>query len=370
MFAQAQKLPLADPFILYYNNLYYAYGTTDPDGIAVYTSADLTYWTKAQNLALHKNNSYADRWFWAPEVYYLNGQFYMYYSADEHICVATGSSPLGPFVQDVQQPMLPDKAIDNSLFIDDDGTPYLFFVRFTDGNAVWMAELEDDYKTIKTSTMRLCFAANTSGWEADLGKVTEGPFCIKYNGWYYLTYSANDYRSQNYGVGYAFAFNINAAWTKFGDNPIFQKPNNTLFGTGHHCFFRDRNDNLKMAFHAHKSATEVNPREMYITDVNFTNPPRGKSDLNISPNYQATFAGTAAAVNRPQNAAKARILLEGKQLSIKGGEIKAVNIYSTSGVCIAQKSNEPFSFLVKNFGCYFAVIKYKNDETEVKRVII
>jgi GH43 family beta-xylosidase len=282
-----EKLPLADPFILSYEGKYYAYGTSDANGIAVYTSNDLKYWTKEPALALHKNNSYADRWFWAPEVYHLNGRFYMYYSADEHICVATSDSPLGPFVQDVQQPMMEEKAIDNSLFIDDDGTPYLFFVRFTDGNAIWTAELEKDYKTIKTNTLRLCFAANTSGWEADLGKVNEGPFCVKHNGYYYLTYSANDYRSQNYGVGYAYSTNITGNWQKYSKNPVLRKPNG-LFGAGHHCLFRDKDDNLRMAFHAHKSETGVNPREMYITSVSFS-PSRTADILSVSPNYQPAY---------------------------------------------------------------------------------
>lgn len=282
------KLPLADPFILYHNNQYYAYGTSDANGIAVYTSNDLKFWSKASRLALHKDDSYADRWFWAPEVYYLNGQFYMYYSADEHICVATAKSPLGPFTQEIQQPMFAEKGIDNSLFIDDDGKAYLFFVRFTDGNAIWMAELENDYKTIRTNTLRLCFAANTSGWEADLGKVNEGPFCIKHDGYYYLTYSANDYRSQNYGVGYAFTNNLAGSWTKYIGNPVLQKPAD-LVGAGHHCLFRDKNNQLKMAFHAHKSITVVNPREMYITSVGFTKPPRGMSVLTVSSDYQPTY---------------------------------------------------------------------------------
>ncbi|MDR2682291.1 MAG: family 43 glycosylhydrolase [Dysgonamonadaceae bacterium] len=282
------KLPLADPFVLYHGNKYYAYGTSDANGIAVYTSDDLKFWTKQPNLALHKNDSYADRWFWAPEVYYLNGRFYMYYSADEHICVATSDSPLGPFVQDVKQPMLAEKGIDNSLFIDDDGKAYLFFVRFTDGNAIWMAELESDYKTIKTNTMRLCFAANTSGWEADMGKVNEGPFVIKHDGNYYLTYSANDYRSQNYGVGYAWSRTITGDWVKYSSNPVLRKPNG-LFGSGHHCLFRDKDNNLKMAFHAHKSGTDVNPRETYITSVGFTVPPRGMPVLTVSPGYQPAY---------------------------------------------------------------------------------
>lgn len=282
------RLPLADPYILYHDNTYYAYGTSDANGIVVYTSRDLKFWTKAPRLALHKNDSYADRWFWAPEVYFINGKFYMYYSADEHICVATAQSPLGPFVQDVKQPMFAEKGIDHSLFIDDDGKAYLFFVRFTNGNAIWMAEMENDYKTIKTSTLRLCFAANTSGWEASMGKVNEGPFCIKHNGYYYLTYSANDYQSQNYGVGYAFTNTLSGNWTKYNGNPVLIKPNG-LVGAGHHCLFRDKDQQLKMVFHAHKSTTSVHPRETYITSVYFEKPPRGMSILKVSPDYQPTY---------------------------------------------------------------------------------
>ncbi|MDR1809377.1 MAG: 1,4-beta-xylanase, partial [Prevotella sp.] len=37
----AQKLALADPFILCYDSKYYAYGTSDANGIVVYTSDDL-----------------------------------------------------------------------------------------------------------------------------------------------------------------------------------------------------------------------------------------------------------------------------------------------------------------------------------------
>ena len=57
----------------------------------------------------------------------------MYYSADEHICVAVGDSPTGPFVQDKKEPMIADeKCIDNSLFIDDNGTPiYPLYVSMT-----------------------------------------------------------------------------------------------------------------------------------------------------------------------------------------------------------------------------------------------
>jgi beta-xylosidase len=352
------KLPLADPFVLYHDNKYYAYGTSDANGIVVYTSDDLKFWTKQPQLALHKNNSYADRWFWAPEVYCIGDRFYMYYSADEHICVATSNSPLGPFIQEVKQPMMEEKGIDNSLFIDDDGKAYLFFVRFTDGNAIWMAELEDDYMTIKTNTLRLCFAAS-GAWESDLGKVNEGPFCVKHDGYYYLTYSANDYRSQKYGVGYAYTNDITKAWTKYYYNPVLQKPNG-LVGTGHHCLFRDKDNQLKMAFHAHKSETEVNPREMYTTSVYFEQG-RTMSALTVSPDYQPAYiAVPGTEIKTVSNASDAKIYIERNRLSVEGENIREVSLFTMNGLLAGQKGEAPFSFRLNTAGCYLTVIKYKN----------
>ncbi len=264
-----QKVPLADPFILFYKGTYYAYGTHAADGIEVYTSKDLRSWDKSENLALNKNDSFGEKWFWAPEVYHVNGKFYMYYSADEHICVATSDSPLGPFRQTVQKPMLEEeKAIDNSLFIDDDGKAYLFFVRFNDGNNVWVAELENDLMTLKKETMRPCIHVSQS-WEEVWPRVNEGPFVIKHNGVYYMTYSANSYESPFYGVGCATATNIMEDWTKYPDNPLLQNPDG-LQGVGHSAIFRDKKKNLRIVFHAHHSASSIHPREMYIGSVSFS----------------------------------------------------------------------------------------------------
>ena len=72
--ACARPLTLADPFILLDGGRYYAYGTGRADGIAVAVSDDLSTWTPdagraAGGLALHKDDSYGERGFWAPEVY-------------------------------------------------------------------------------------------------------------------------------------------------------------------------------------------------------------------------------------------------------------------------------------------------------------
>lgn len=269
--ADNSPVPLGDPFILLHENTYYAYGTHDAYGIEVFTSNDLINWDKAPELALHKDNSWGERWFWAPEVYFIKdkNKFFMYYSANEHICVATSDSPLGPFVQTEKKPMIEDeKCIDNSLFIDDDGTPYLYFDRFNDGLNIWVAELEEDLKTIKLFSMKKCIHVSQP-WEEIWPRVNEGAFVIKHNGRYYLTYSANSYESPYYGVGYATASSPTGPWTKYEANPVFQKPD-TLVGVGHGSVFLDKEGRQRIVFHAHNSTTNIHPRLMYIADVIFT----------------------------------------------------------------------------------------------------
>ena len=281
-------VPLADPFILLHDGLYYAYGTSAADGIVVMISHDLKRWKRAENgrngLALHKDDSYGEKWFWAPEVYHVNGTFYMYYSAEEHICVATSRSPLGPFKQKEKKPMLEgEKAIDNSLFIDDDGTPYLFFDRFNDGLNIWVAELEDDLMTLKKETLHPCIHVSQA-WEEVWPRVNEGCFVIKHEGVYYMTYSANSYESPFYGIGCATATDVMGEWTKYPHNPLLQKPGD-LVGVGHSSMFKDKGGEWRIVFHAHRDKKNIHPRNMFISSVGFRNV-NGENELYIDPHYE------------------------------------------------------------------------------------
>ena len=277
------KVPLGDPFILLWEGKYYAYGTYSTDGIAVFVSDDLLSWSSTTSLALHKDDVWADQWFWAPEVYQVNGTFYMYYSADEHICVATSDSPLGPFRQAVQKPMIADeKCIDNTMFLDDDGKAYLLFDRFNDGLNIWLAELKDNLIDLKPETMVKCINVSQP-WEEIWPRVNEGSFVIKRNGIYYMTYSANSYESPFYGVGVATATSIRGPWTKYEGNPILQKPG-SLVGIGHSAMFTYKAGKLRIVFHAHNSITSIHPRNMYISTVSFENQ-GGKEVMVIDKNY-------------------------------------------------------------------------------------
>ena len=260
------QVPLADPYILLDGDTYYAYGTNDANGIRCYTSNDLRVW-KYEGLALNKANTTETQWFWAPEVYHIGDKYIMYFSANEHLYAATASSPKGPFVQvgtyQMNNLIGNEKCIDSHVFIDEDSTAYIFFVRFTDGNCIWQAKLSEDFITPVAGTLRKCFAVSQD-WENKMGRVNEGPNVIKSGRRYFLTYSGNDYQSKDYAVGYATTNNIAAGtWTKYGSNPILRRWDD-LVGTGHHSLFYDKDGVLRIVFHAHNSTETIHPRLMYI----------------------------------------------------------------------------------------------------------
>lgn len=270
-FAQISEVPFADPFVLLEDGVYYAYGTHAGDGIEVYTSRDLKSW-KYGGMALHKDNTTQKRWFWAPEVYHLGDKYYMYYSGNERLYIATSDSPTGPFRQTGDQMMkdvIGDQySIDATIYFDDDGTTWMFFVRNTDGNCIWRVQLDKDHITPIASTLKKCINVSAA-WEDIWPRVNEGPNIVKHNGIYYLTYSANSYESQDYGVGYATATSIDGEWTKYEGNPILRRYKE-LVGTGHHTLFRDKRGKLRIAFHAHQSTKHIHPRTMYIGTMKFS----------------------------------------------------------------------------------------------------
>ena len=265
-----------DPFILPYKGKYYAYATNHDDGILVYESDDLRVWRLCDNgrggFALHKNDTSATRWFWAPEVYCDGGGFLLYFTREERISCARAASPTGPFAEVGRKPMYDaaDKRIDNTLFVDDDGKAYVFFSRFghgVHGSEIWGAELDDAHVTLREDTCFFCLKAETP-WELVRGRVAEGPFVIKHNGKYYLTYSANDYQSQDYAVGYAVADQPRGPYRKAEENPILRRPSGCA-GAGHHSFFRDKEGKLRIVFHVHNSETRIHPRRVLIGTVHF-----------------------------------------------------------------------------------------------------
>lgn len=280
---------LADPYIMYEDGVYYAYGTRNPNGIEVYKSEDLHDWTgpcglAEGKLALHKDDSWGESRFWAPEVYKIGDRYVMTYSVEARIAIAFSDSPLGPFRQEAEGVYTPDQnSIDSHIFIDDDGQAYMYWVRFGlgKGNEIRVSKLSGDLTSLVGEQIE-CLHSQPGTWEVvdSKDRVAEGPFVIKHEGKYYLTYSCNHFRSQDYAVGYAVSDSPLGPWVRNPDNPILRRHGDSV-GTGHHSFIVSDPDHKFMVYHAHKSLQKVGPRRMLISPYMFVENENGPDRLVI-----------------------------------------------------------------------------------------
>lgn len=269
-FQLMDKLELADPTIFLFQDTYYAYGTGGrggnvDKGFLVYSSSDLRKWDGPrgvdQGFSLMKENTFGDWGFWAPQVFSYKGKLYMAYTANENIAIAKSNSPLGPFTQHTVLTG-PTRQIDPYIFFDDDGKAYIYFVRLSGGNKIYVAEMNEDLSAIKQETVRLCLEA-TAGWEDTQKiswKVVEGPTVLRHNNMYYLFYSANHFENRDYAVGYAVSESPVGPWTKFNGNPIINRELLGYNGTGHGDFFKDKDNQWRYVFHTHFNNSSVQPR--------------------------------------------------------------------------------------------------------------
>jgi len=267
---------LADPTIFCEDGIYYLYGTGGKDGFLVYRSTDLKKWEgpcgASDGYALKKGDSFGNEGFWAPQIFKYNSKYYMAYTADEFIAIASGDHPLGPFRQEKIAKLPADiRQIDPYVFFDDDGKIYLYHVRLTDGNRLFVAELNNSLTDIIPETLTECIIAEKEWEHTHKDKyswpVAEGPTIIKRDGTYYFFYSANDFRNVDYAVGYAMSKSPYGPWEKYKGNPIIDRHMLLQNGTGHGDLFIDKENNLKYVLHTHFSADKVSPRRTAIVTL-------------------------------------------------------------------------------------------------------
>lgn len=278
----------ADPFVLLVDGTYYHYATGDPDGYHVQVSTDLIHW-EDRGYCLHKNDVQGEKWFWAPEILATHGKYYMVYTADEHLGLAIADCPTGPFVQKKKGWLSERHAIDGHLEVGADGCVYLYYVRFNGGNVIYgtkLAETVDEFVTLAEAgelaigeEVRLLAAEEP--WETHMGKVAEGPFILQHGGKYYLTYSANDYQSPLYAVGYAVSDTPLGTYKKYAGNPILVG-HGDMVGTGHHSFTTTKDGKeLLCVYHCHNSRNEIHPRLTCIAPAGFVAGEDGVDVLRI-----------------------------------------------------------------------------------------
>lgn len=283
--SNANEIKLADPTIFFEDGVYYLTGTGDTaNGFTMYYSSDLVHWLPCGNAtggrALYKGSTFGTGSFWAPQIFTYGGKYYMAYAANEQIAVAMSSSPEGPYTQTTIKNLNGTTGqIDPYVFIDDDGKKYIYYVRFINGNSIYVGEIADDFQSIKEATITHCVSAVDGTWEmspnAPTARVTEGPTVIKDGGYYYLIYSANHYQNIDYSVGYAYSTSPKGPWKKIG-HPFLSRHNTGINGSGHGDMFRNADGEWFYVFHVHASNTTVQTRRTAVVPITVTDNPENK----------------------------------------------------------------------------------------------
>ncbi len=191
-----------DPNITVMDGRYYIYPTTD--GVSgwkstyfkAFSSDDLVHWRDEGVILDLKDVPWSlGMYGWAPTAAKRNGKYYFYYSSGNKVNghkdlgVAVADSPNGPFV-DKGEPLvpggtLPGQMIDSQAFIDDDGTPYLFW-----GNGrLYAARLSEDMTSFDSEIK-----------DITPEHFTEAVFVVKRRGKYYFTWSEGNTENPDYCV--------------------------------------------------------------------------------------------------------------------------------------------------------------------------
>lgn len=282
---------LADPTIIREGDMYYLTGTGNQQqqGFVLLESADLKSWHTVENneFVLKKGDqTYGTEGFWAPQWYKAQDRYYFIYTANEQLVMASADSWKGPFRQTEIKPIdRSQKNIDPFLFRDDDGRYYLYHVRFNNGNYLWVAEFDLAKGEIIPGTLKKCMES-TEEWEATAAYISapvmEGPTVIKLDGVYYLFYSANDYRSIDYAVGYATSNFPTGPWTKNENSPIIHRSIVGENGSGHGDIFTDKAGNYYYVYHVHASKTNIAPRKTRIVPLHMEKNKNGIYDITVN----------------------------------------------------------------------------------------
>jgi len=183
----------ADPTARVFDGRLYVYPSHDRDTATwftmddwhVFSTKNMKDWTDHGVCLSLGDLNWAKKYAWAPDCVYKNGKYYFYYPTDkDYIGVAVGKTPYGPFTDPLKKPLLNRQTqgvictgdfIDPCVFIDDDGSAYIYFGQ----NEVNMVKLNDDMISFSDTVSVL---KGVDGF-------FEAAWMHKYKGKYYLSYS-------------------------------------------------------------------------------------------------------------------------------------------------------------------------------------
>lgn len=183
-----------------------------------YTSQDMQTWTAQGAIMKVTDFKWAVKDAWAPQMIPRNGKFYLYAPVQHDrthpgmaIGVAVADSPLGPYVDARGTALVTNEMtkgpyswpnIDPTVFVDEDGTPWLVW----GNNLCFIAQLKANMTELAGPIRTIC-----------VPNYTEGPWLWKRRGLYYLAYASFAHQGFSESISYATAKSLTGPWTYHGE---------------------------------------------------------------------------------------------------------------------------------------------------------
>lgn len=264
----------ADPSVVRVGNDYWATATSSEWAplFPILHSKNLVDWETVGHVFPDKLPAWADKHFWAPEITYEKGKYYIYYTASKkggNLCVgvASATSATGPYTDHGALVCQEVGSIDAFPIRDEKGDLYMIWKE--DANSVrkptplWGQRMNEERTALLGEKFEL-FRNEPGTWE---GGLVEGPFLLK-RGDYFYTFYAGDAccgRGCTYGVGVARAKNLRGPWEKYAQNPIL-KQNAAWKCAGHGSLVTDPQGRYFFMYHAYSTNGFVYPGRQGLLD--------------------------------------------------------------------------------------------------------
>ena len=316
-----------DPFVLKHQGEYWGYCTgfwQDGRAFGIMRSPDLVRWEPLAGALEPLPGGHTC--YWAPEVTYDAGRFYLYYSVGNEermeIRVAVADHPAGPFADAGRRLTSEPFAIDAHVFVDRHGERWLFYATdFLERSHIGTGTVRDrmlDPFTLAGDPRPVTLPRHD--WHVyhpnrpEKGYVrwhtVEGSFVLERKGVYYQMFSGGNWQNPTYGVSYATARSIGTQeeWEQ-AELPILRSGGEVV-GPGHNSVVRGP-DNRQLYCVYHRWSPDTSARVLAIDPLDWA----GERMLVLGPTTTPQPAPYPPAISDPAP----RLLQPGEEIRHEAG---------------------------------------------------
>lgn len=291
----------ADPWITRHQNHYYycfAYG----NGVAVSKVASLDKISNRGAKIVYQapaGTAYSYN-YWAPELHYIDGAWYIYVAADNgdnenhrmYVLKGTSQDPQDPFDM-LGEIVLPDDkwAIDGTIMRLGDEMYFIWSGWEGDRDGaqhIYIAHMRDP---LTVDSERVLLSSPQYSWETvEWPDVNEGPTVLIHGDDAFIVYSASGSWNDYYCLGLLTLTGddpLNPNHWKKAKKPVFYQKEGVAYGPGHCSFATAHDDSIWMIYHANQvSGSGWKGRSIWIAPVLFDE--QGRPDFGV-PSLEVTF---------------------------------------------------------------------------------